>query len=174
MERALTALAAVFLAIAGVLVPATPAMALELELATCLVDNEEIVIDTGDNTATVEYTLDCPFTYGYEGSATAECTGEGSGDRSSSIAGWTSTVDSCVFSNGSGYIGASSIEVNRTIVFAPLLGTSEYVGGGTDVEGLFSPSTQESEVTGNFTTLGDTVTLTNNQTFTSPWVLAET
>jgi hypothetical protein len=169
MKRALSAMAVMVVAVAGVLVSATPAAA--EELATCLVNSEDVTIDTTDNNATIEYTLYCPVIVGYQSPATAVCFGEGTGDRSSAIFAWTSTEDECVFSYGSAVIGVAIIQVSRQYALSPLIGTSLETGGGLDIDGFLAPSIQNSEVAGHFTGSDGALDITKNALVPAPYVL---
>lgn len=169
MKRVLSAMIVSVLATAGILVSATPAAA--QELATCLVDSQEVSINTSSNTATIDYELYCPVIVGYEFPATAVCSGTGTGDRSSLISAWANTEDECVFSSDGYVIGISTISVSRTFVSTPFTGDVLEVGAGVNVSGLLSPSVQNSEVAGHFSTAGDFFNIVNNEAVPGPYTL---
>jgi hypothetical protein len=172
MKRALTTLAALVLATAGILVTAAPAVA--QELAVCEVNSQVITIDTASNTAELEYYLYCPIAVGYQAPVTAWCTGEGSGDRSSLIAAWTDTEDACSFSDGGGYIGVAIVDITRQYVLTPVLALAQQIGGGIAIEGVvFVPSIQNTEVTGNFSVLGNELRIDDNELVPAPFVFTD-
>lgn len=171
MKRVLIAISALVLAAGGVLIFATPAAA--AVVAACVVSEEQVTIDTDNNTATIEYELYCPVQLGeYEAPGTATCTGEGSGDQSSVLLAWTNTEDECHFYDNGGYVGVVFIDMSRQFVLAPLSGLGVEAGAGVALEGIFEPSVQNSDVPINYFNDDDELIMTN-VSVSAPFVIVD-